>query len=101
MASQWVCSISDQPRYNFKSYPYISLVNDPLKAFSWVLENVLHVEDIKGYIQWKIESIGDLDIHKDLEKICRNDLLLKPEYAYLERLNLVKHMFYIDFDNED
>ncbi len=35
------------------------------------------------------------------EKICRNDLSLKPEFAYLERLNLVKHMFYMDFDNQD
>ena len=73
-----------------KSYPYISLVDDPLGAFSQVLNNVLHVEDIRGYIHYKIESIGDFDIHKNLKKICRNDLSLKPEFAYLERLNLVR-----------
>ena len=77
------------------------MVNDSLRAFSKVSNNVLHVKDIRGYIHYKIESIEDLDIYKDLEKICRNDLSLKPELAYLERLNLVKKMFYIDFDNEE
>ena len=92
MERKEVFSVSDWPRYNFKSYPYISLADDPLGVFSWVLENVLHI---------KIESIGDFDIHRDLEKVYRNDLSLKLEFAYLERLNLVKHMFYMDFDNED
>ena len=94
-------NVNDQPRYNFKRHPYVSLLDDPLRAFSQVLENVLHVEDIRGYIHCKIESIGDSNIHNDLEKICRNDLSLKLEFAYLEWLNLVKHMFYTDFDNHD
>ena len=77
------------------------MVDDPLGMFSRVLENVLHVEDIRGYNHYKIKGIGDSDIHRDLEKICRNDLSLKPEFAYLERLNLVKHVFYTNFDNQD
>ena len=47
-----------------------------------------------------MESIGDVDIHRDLEKICRNNLSLKLKYAHLERLKLVKKMFYTDFKNE-
>lgn len=66
-----------------------------------VPENVLHVEDKRGYIHCKIESIGDLEIHKKLEKMCINDLPLKLEHRYLEQLNLVKHMFYRDFDNNE
>ena len=69
MANQGVCSISDRPRYNFKSYPFISLVDDPVGAFSCIPDNILHVEDIRGYIHYKMESIGDANIHKDLEKI--------------------------------
>ena len=61
----------------------------------------MHIEDIRCYIHCKIESIGDSDIHKDLEKIFKNNLSLKLEFAYLEMLNLVKQMFYTDFDNED
>ena len=101
MVSQGVFSISDRSRYNFKSYPFISLVDDPVGAFSCIPDNILHVEDICGYIHYKMESIGDADIYKDLEKICKNDLSLKPEYARLERLNLVKKMFYTDFENEE
>ena len=101
MEKQEVFSVNDQPRYNFKSYPYISLLDDPLGTFSQVLKNVLHIEDIRGYINYKIESIGDSNIHRDLENICKNDLSLKPKFANLERLNLVEHMFYMDFDNQD
>ena len=80
MARQEVFNVNDQPRYNFKSYPYISLLDDPLSTFSKVLEDVLHVQDIRGYIHYKIESIGHSDIHRDIEKICRNDFSLKPKF---------------------
>ena len=101
MAREEVFNVSNKPRYNFKKHPFVSLLDDPIGAFSQVLENVLHVEDIRGYIHCKIESIGDTEIHKELEKMCRNDLSLKPKYRYLEQLNLVNHMFYMDFDNHE
>ena len=59
------------------------------------------MEDIRGYIHYKIESIGDFEIQKDLEKMCNNDLSLKSEHRYLECLSLVKHMFYTYFNNND
>ena len=62
---------------------------------------MLHVEDIKNYIDCKIESIGDDDIHQDLEKKCNNDLTLNSKYAHLDILNLVNYMFYIEFDNQE
>ena len=101
MERQEVFNISDRPRYNFKKHPFVSLLSDPIGAFLQVPKNVLHVEDIRSYIHCKIESIGDTEIHKELERICNNDLSLKPEYVYLEELNLVKHMFYTDFDNHE
>ena len=87
METQEVFDIYNRPRYTFKKL--VSLL-DPVGAFLQVLKNVLHVEDIRSYIHCKIESIGDAKIHKELEKICNNDLSLKLEYANLEPLNLVK-----------
>ena len=46
MERQEVFSINDWPKYNFKNYPYISLLDDPISMFLKVLENVLHIEDI-------------------------------------------------------
>ena len=69
------------------------MLDEPIVAFLQVPENVLHDKDIRGYIHYKIERIGDTKIHKELEKMCNNDLSLKLEHAYLEQLNLVKHMF--------
>ena len=101
MERKEVFNVNNRPRYNFKKYPFVSLLDDPIGEFLQVLENVLHVEDIRSYIHCEIKSIGDTEIHKELEKICNNDLSLKPEYTYLEQLNLVKHMFYTDLDNHE
>ena len=78
---------------------YVLKKHDPFHAFSQIMENVLHVKDVRSYIYCKIESIGDENIHKDLGTICDNDLFLKFEYVFLYGLNLVKYMFYIEFDN--
>ena len=101
MAREEVFNVSNRPRYNFKKHPFVSLLDDPIGAFFQVLKNVLHVKDIRGYIHYKIESIGDTKIHKEFEKMCNNDLSLKLEHAYLEQPNLVKHIFYTDFNNHE
>ena len=74
MARQEVFSVNDRPKYNFKSYPYISLLDNPLGTFLQVPKKLFHVEDISGYIHCKIESTSNSNIHRDLEKIYRNDL---------------------------
>ena len=93
--------MSDRPWYEFKKHLFVSLLDDPLGAFLKVLENVLHVEDIRIYIHCKIYSIGYKEIHRDLGTMCKNDLSLKFEYAHVEDLNFVRYMFYIEFDNHD
>ena len=69
MATQEVFDISDRVSYTFKKHPFVSLLDDPARAFLQVPKNVLHVKDIRSYIQCKIERIGDTEIHKELEKI--------------------------------
>ena len=101
MASQEVHDISDKTKYLFKKHPFVSLLNNLIGAFSKVPDNVLNVEDMCSCIHYKIESIGDFEIHRELEKMCNNDLTLKPEYASLDGLNLVKYMFYTEFDNHE
>ena len=84
MERQEVYNVSYRPRYNFKKHPFVSLLDDPIGAFLHVSKKILHVKDIRGYVHCKIERIGDSEIHKELEKMCNNDLLLKPEHRYLE-----------------
>lgn len=50
MENPTVYDVSEIPRYKFKKHSFISLVDDPQGAFLQVLENVLHVEDIRSYI---------------------------------------------------
>lgn len=62
---------------------------------------MLHVEDIRSYIHWNIESIGDEDIQKELGVMYNNDLTLKSKYVHLNELNLVKYIFYTEFDSHE
>ena len=94
MARSSIYDISDRPRYKFKKHPFISLLDDPLHAFSRVPLNVLHVEDIRSYIHCKFESVEDSDIHQELSIFCNEDLILKPNYAHLKDLNMVKYTFF-------
>ena len=98
MASQEVYDVSERTRYTFKKHMFFSFLSDPIRAFSKVLKNVLHVEDIHSYIHCKIESIGDAKIHRELEKIYNNNLTLKSKYMSLNGLNLVNYMFCMDFN---
>ena len=93
--------MSNRPQYVFKKHPSISLLDDPLGVFPQASENVLHVEDIRSYIHCKIEIIGDEDIQKDLGTMCNCKLSLNFEYVHLSELNLVKYIFYTEFDNHD
>ena len=101
MASQTIYGVSERSRCVFKKHSFDSLMDNPLGVFLQVLENVLYVEDIKIYIHCMIESIGDQDIHKELGFMCSNDLTLNSRYVHLDGLNLVKYMFYTEFNNHD
>lgn len=59
MERQEVYNVSNRARYNFKKYPFVSLLNEPIGEFFQVLKNALHIKDIREYIHYKIESIGD------------------------------------------
>lgn len=50
MARQEVFNVRNRPKYNFKKHQFVSFLDDPIGAFSQVPENVLHIEDIRGYI---------------------------------------------------
>ena len=54
MATQEVFDISDRPRYTFKKHPFVSLLDDLAGAFLQMSKNVIHVEDIRSYIHYKI-----------------------------------------------
>ena len=69
--------------------------------FSQISPNVLHIKDVCSYIHYKFESIHDNEIHQELSVVCNGDLSLKLEFTHLEELNIIKYMFYIEFDNED
>lgn len=76
-------------------------MDDPLGTFSQISLNDLHVEDVRSYIHCKFERIGDNEIQQELSEVLNGNLNLKPKFAHLLDLNLVKCMFYKKFDNHD
>ena len=59
MENPTMCDVSERPRYKSKKYPFVSLEDDPVGALLQVFAHVLHVEDVREYINCKFETIGD------------------------------------------
>ena len=55
---------------------YISLEEDPSVTLSQVPNRVLHVYDIYVYIHYKFESIGDTNIHHEMNLVENKHLTL-------------------------
>ena len=73
--------------------------DDPLGSFSQVSNKILHVKDVRAYIHYKFESIGESDIHKYLDLVYNNDQSWKIGFEHVNELNIIKHMFYMEFGN--
>ena len=69
MKTPIVCDVIERPRYKFKKHPYVSMEDHPLGELSQVPHIVLHIEDVMEYFHCKFESIGDNDIHNDVDLV--------------------------------
>lgn len=58
VATPLVVKITDWARPQFKKHPYKSM-EDPNGSFSYVSYGVLHVKDIRAYIHYSIEDLGN------------------------------------------
>ena len=59
------------------------------------------MEEIHAYIYYKFTTIGDNDIHRDMNLVYNNELSFKQGIENLEVLNVTRNMFYTEFENHE
>ena len=55
--------------------------------------NVLMVQDVRKCYNYKIGSIGDMEIRHAYEKLCEN-VALKEEYKIVEKKGLTRALYF-------
>lgn len=101
METPQVVDITKRNKYKFKKHPFISMENNPEGAFSQTPFGVLHVEDIRTYIHCKFESIGDLEIMKEMNEVLDDQGVLKVEFTNLDNCRLITYMEQHEFSNAE
>lgn len=89
MDTPQVVDITKRNRYKFKKHPFVSMENDPEGAFSQTPFEVLHVEDIRAYIHYKFEFVGDLEIMKEMFEVLNDQGVLQLEFTNLDNCGLI------------
>ena len=79
----------------FKAIPDISYKQDPSGALSMIPPNVIMVQDVRKCYNYKIGSIGDMEIIGAYNRLCKNGVL-KEEYKIVEKKGLT---WALDFPN--
>lgn len=83
----------------FMKHPFKSIEDDSEGAFSFVPYDVLHNKDIRAYIYYNLEELGNVDKLDLYNKHLADGLgNLKPEYKVLQEKNFSHLMHFPLFD---
>lgn len=77
------------------------IVDDLSVTFSRVVENVIHLEDIRNFLRNKFEIIGEEYVSKEFDLIYNKYMSYKHGFEYIKENDLVKFLFFYKFDNEE
>lgn len=62
IATPLVIEITERARHVYKKHSFKSFEDDPNRVFSYVPYGVLHNEDVREYIHYNIEELGNADM---------------------------------------
>lgn len=82
-----------RPKLKVNHVKYVS--DDPSFMLSKIPKNVIHLEDVGSYLRSMFQNVGEDHISKEFDNIYNQDI------KYLKDNNLVKLLFYYEFDNEE
>ncbi len=73
----------------FKAILDIAYKQDPSGTLSMITSNLIMVQDVRRCYNYKIGSIGDLEIREAYDSLCENGIL-KEEYKIVEKKGLTR-----------
>ena len=77
----------------FKAILEVAYKNDPAGALSMILSKVVMIQDVCKCYNYKVRSVGDMELRDAYDKLCDNGVL-KEEYNIVEKKGL---MWALDF----
>lgn len=80
MDTPYLVDVTVRPHPEFKRHPFKSIETDPVRAPSGVPYGVLHVEDVRSYIHYKLEDLGIFAIFDQYRLLCDKNGVLKEQY---------------------
>lgn len=101
MDMSMVHNVKDKNRPKIKKEPVELAEIDNSLALSSVPDGVLHIENVKGYLGCKFETLGDADFSDDYRKLYNQDILVKPAYGHLENNEIIKYSMKYEFNDEE
>ena len=72
---------------DFKAIPEVAYKNDPTVSLSMIPPKVVMIQDVRKFYNYKVGSIGDLELKEAYGRLCKNGKL-KDEYQIVERKGL-------------
>ena len=72
---------------NFKAILEVAYKDDPAYALSMIPPKMVMIQDVRKCYNYKVGSIGDLELKEAYGKLCKNGKL-KDEYQIVERKGL-------------
>lgn len=94
-------NVRDKNRPRLKRELVEPLGDDPRLALSSVPDRVLHLENMRGYLGCKLETLSDSDFTSEYQKIYHHDMTLKQGYEHLKDNEIVRYALKYEFDNEE
>ena len=72
---------------DFWAIPKVAYKDDPTSALSMIMPKVVMIQDVWKCYNYKVGSIGDLELKEAYDRLCTNGKL-KDEYQIVERKRL-------------
>ena len=70
------------------------VIDVPSTVLSKMPENVIHLEDVSGYLKSTFENVGEEHIFEEFNNIYNQDMSYQQGFEYLMDNDLVKFFFY-------
>lgn len=102
IATPLVVEVKDRTYFVFNKYPYKSMEDDSVGAFSFIPHGVLLVNDVRAYIHCEIEETSSKDI-LDLytNKIMDDIGNPKLEFAQRKKKGFTQFVNFLTFDEKE
>lgn len=101
VANPTIIEVKDHPKPIFKWYLHAATLDNSIGTFFHVLEGVVYVKDVRSYIHYHIEDLGNSDIKSMyMSELMVDSRNIKQEYQHIVDLGFTGILDILEFQDE-